>query len=283
MIRSYILFVSSIALLTTACTQEKAAEIVYKGSHHYDIQQAYTPAPTVPDETPAMVLTKRESTNQIFVTDNMSAAPVRTEEEFRQVVENIKAESAKAETPITVVAIPVEKPSTELIEPQEIAEYGARGLHGVKPRMKPQAPQWFAQHAGDANVTKGFIWPIRGKLISTFGEKQGGEFNDGINIAAPEGKVIKAAADGEVVYAGNELAGYGNMLIIRHNNGWMSAYAHTQKMNVGLGSFVSQGQAIAEVGKTGDVAVSQLHFGLRKDRQSVNPMDFLTDTIAANY
>ncbi|MDG1287080.1 MAG: M23 family metallopeptidase [Rickettsiales bacterium] len=280
MMHNYILFVSSIAMLT-ACTQEHPAEIVYKGSQHYDIQQAQSPAPTVPDETPAMVLTKRQSPDRIFMTDNMSATPVKTEEEFQRVVESLKVESAKAETPITIVAIPVEKP---VVETQEIAEYGARGLHGVKPMAKPQAPQWFAQRADDsANVTKGFVWPIRGKILSTFGEKNSGTFNDGINIAAPEGKPIHASADGEVVYAGNELAGYGNMLIVRHNNGWISAYAHTQKMNVGLGSLVSQGQAIAEVGKTGDVSVSQLHFGLRKDKKAVNPMDFLTDAIAANY
>lgn len=268
-------------MLLAACTQEPA-DVVYKGGNHYahnNVEYAKSS-----DNSPALVIAKRQSPERIFVTDNLSVEPVKNEQEFRRVVDAIKQESAKAKTPITVVAIPVEKPAIEPKEEvQEVAEYGERGLLAVKPTDKPNPPQWYAQRDNKANVVAGFIWPLRGKIISTFGGKQNGLVNDGINIAAPEGKAIKAAADGEVVYAGNELEGYGNMLIIRHNNGWASAYAHTQKIRVGLGAKVSQGQVIAEVGRTGDVTKAQLHFGLRKDKQAVNPMDFLTDNIAANY
>lgn len=277
----------SSALILAACTQEKPANIVHKGNNVYTQQVVAHLESLQSTETPALAITKRAHTQEIFMTDNMSAAPIQTEEEFRRVVDNIKAASMQAEEPVTIVAIPVAKPtppnSAADMEPVEVADYGPRGLESIKPLEKPTPPQWYAQRADDGNTTEGFIWPIRGKIVSTFGNKQNGVFNDGINISAPEGKEIKVVADGEVVYAGNELEGYGNMLIVRHNNGWMSAYAHTQKMLVGLGSLVSQGQSIALVGKTGDVRTAQLHFGLRKDKQAVNPMDFLTDSYAANY
>lgn len=274
----------SAAFILAACTQ-KPVEVVHKGNNVYTQRLIAHIDSLTNNETPALVMAKREDTREIFITDNMSAAPVQTEEEFRQVVNNIKQASAEANEPITVVAIPVTKPAPmeqELLA--DIVEYNESGLYGVKPMDKPVPPQWYAQRADEAaDVTSGFIWPIRGKILSNYGDQQNGAFNDGINIAAPEGKDIKAAADGEVVYAGNELEGYGNMLILRHNNGWMSAYAHTQKMMVRLGQQVSQGQIIAYVGQTGAVQTAQLHFGLRKDKQAVNPMDFLTDSLAANY
>lgn len=283
----YSLIPAAVCTLLSACTQDKPAEVVYKGSNHYENQVETAVMPVEVKDTPSLVITKRESADKIYVADNFSAKPVENEAEFRRVIEHLKEESAKSDTPITLVAVPVAKPmpmaaSNESAQP-EIAEYGARGLQGVKPLDKPVAPQWYAQRGEATNVTEGFIWPVRGKILSTYGAKQNGSFNDGINIAAPEGKDVLAVADGEVVYAGNELEGYGNMLIVRHNNGWFSAYAHVQKMDVGLGSRVAQGQAIAAVGHTGDVGESQLHFGLRKDKQAVNPMDFLTDNFAANY
>ena len=280
MMRKNTLLFASIILLA-ACAQEPV-EIVYKGGNHYSYK-GVKPVQEYSKTAPALVIAKRQSPDRIFVTDNMSVEPVKNEQEFRRVVDAIKLESAKAKTPITVVAIPVEKPSIAQEAQEGIIAYGERGLNSVTPIAKPTPPQWYAQRDNSANVVEGFIWPLRGKIISTFGGKKNGLVNDGINIAAPNGKPIKAAADGEIVYAGNELAGYGNMLIIRHNNGWASAYAHTQKLRVGLGAKVAQGQIIAEVGETGDVSKSQLHFGLRKDKQAVNPMDFLTDNIAANY
>ncbi len=269
--------------------QQEPAQVVYKGGNEYNVAVANKFEQQIArEQAPALVVAKRQSPDRIYVTDNFSAKPVQTEEEFRRVVDSLKKQSAKSETPITVVAIPVAKPvavvKTEVESAEtEIVEYGARGLAAIVPTAKPSAPKWFAQKAEKVNVTEGFIWPIRGKIVSTYGEKQNGIYNDGINIAAPLGKEVKAAADGEVVYAGNELEGYGNMLILRHNNGWMSAYAHTHKMHVGLGTKVNQGQLIAEIGNSGDVQSPQLHFGLRKDKQAVNPMDFLTDSYAANY
>jgi len=283
----------SSAFLLAACTQE-AAQVVHKGNNLYTQQviNHLEGLQNKPKAAPTFAMMPRDNGREIFITDNMNAVPVQTEEEFRRVIGQIRADAMAAKEPVKVVAIPVAKPMPAIL-PESIEKVAeeipaveapvAMPLKSVKPSIKPAAPQWFAQRDNAVNVTEGFIWPVRGKIVSTFGSKQHGAFNDGINIAAPEGKTIQASADGEVVYAGNELKGYGNMIILRHNNGWMSAYAHTQKMLVGLGSQVAQGQAIAQVGQTGDVQSAQLHFGLRKDKQAVNPMDFLADSLAANY
>lgn len=129
-------------------------------------------------------------------------------------------------------------------------------------------------------AASGFVWPLEGKIISAFGEKANGEHNDGINIAANLGDPIKAVSDGMVVYAGNELKGYGNMIIVRHDNGWMSAYAHADSIRVDVDDRVKQGDVIATVGKTGNVETAQLHFGLRDGKQAVDPVQYLEQSYA---
>lgn len=131
------------------------------------------------------------------------------------------------------------------------------------------------------NGSTSFIWPADGRIVSSFGPKPNGLVNDGINIEAAEGKPIWAAAGGEVVYAGNELKGYGNMLIIRHEGGWMTAYAHASDMLLKKGDHVKQGDLIGYVGKTGDVETAQLHFGIRKGKVPVNPESLLPRRVAS--
>jgi murein DD-endopeptidase MepM/ murein hydrolase activator NlpD len=123
-----------------------------------------------------------------------------------------------------------------------------------------------------------FRWPVRGRIISDFGAKPSGEKNDGINLAVPEGTSVKAAEAGTVIYAGNELAGYGNLVLIRHADGWVSAYAHNSKITVSRGDTVQRGQTIALAGMTGSVTSPQVHFELRKGARPVNPMDHLSGT-----
>ncbi len=125
-----------------------------------------------------------------------------------------------------------------------------------------------------ANGTS-FRWPVRGRIISGFGSKADGERNDGINLAVPEGTSIKAAEAGTVIYAGNELAGYGNLVLIRHADGWVSAYAHNSEIDVKRGDTVQRGTTIAKAGMTGSVSSPQVHFELRKGAKPVNPMDYL--------
>ena len=114
-------------------------------------------------------------------------------------------------------------------------------------------------------------WPARGRIISGF--KQAG--NDGINIALPEGTSVRAAEDGKVAYAGNALKGYGNLVLIRHTNGMVTAYANNGELDVKGGETVKRGQVIAKSGQTGDVSTPQLHFEVRKGQTPVDPTGYL--------
>jgi murein DD-endopeptidase MepM/ murein hydrolase activator NlpD len=131
--------------------------------------------------------------------------------------------------------------------------------------------------AADAASTDGkqFRWPVRGRIISGFGSKPNGEKNDGINLAVPEGTSVKSVEAGTVIYAGNELAGYGNLVLIRHAGGWVSAYAHNEDLQVKRGDAVRRGQIVAHAGMTGSVTSPQVHFELRMGAKPVNPLDYL--------
>jgi len=118
-------------------------------------------------------------------------------------------------------------------------------------------------------------WPVRGRVISGYGAKEKGLRNDGINIAAPKGAPIRAAESGTVAYAGNELRGFGNLLLIRHANGLVTAYAHADEILVKRGDTVSRGQIVARVGNTGGVPSPQLHFEVRQGRRAVDPEPYL--------
>jgi murein DD-endopeptidase MepM/ murein hydrolase activator NlpD len=118
---------------------------------------------------------------------------------------------------------------------------------------------------------KRFLWPVRGRIISNFGPRAGGLHNDGINIAAPKGMAILAAENGVVAYAGKELRGFGNLLLIKHAGGWTTAYAHADKVFVRRGDRVKRGQTIATIGSTGGVGRPQLHFELRRGSRALDP------------
>jgi murein DD-endopeptidase MepM/ murein hydrolase activator NlpD len=121
-----------------------------------------------------------------------------------------------------------------------------------------------------------FRWPVRGRVIAGYGAKTNGQQNDGINLAVPEGTSVKAAEDGVVAYAGNELKGYGNLLLVRHSNGYVTAYAHASELKVKRGEPVKRGQIIALAGQTGTVNSPQLHFEIRKGSTPVDPMQYLS-------
>ena len=123
-----------------------------------------------------------------------------------------------------------------------------------------------------------FRWPVRGRIISGFGSRGGGQQNDGIDLSVPEGTSVKAADDGVVAYAGNELKGYGNLVLVRHQNGYVTAYAHASEVMVKRGDQVKRGQIIARSGQTGNVNAPQLHFEIRKGKVPVDPVQFLPST-----
>ena len=121
-----------------------------------------------------------------------------------------------------------------------------------------------------------FIWPVRGDIISGFGPKDTGQRNDGINITGKEGDIVKSAAAGDVVYSGNLVPGFGNLVLIKHEGGWVTAYAHLSKTLVKIKDRIAQGQDIGAVGKTGGVETPQLHFELRyapSPKEKARPVD----------
>jgi murein DD-endopeptidase MepM/ murein hydrolase activator NlpD len=121
-----------------------------------------------------------------------------------------------------------------------------------------------------------FRWPVHGKVIAGFGPRPNGQQNDGINVAVPENTPVKAAEDGVVAYAGSELKGYGNLVLVRHSNGYVTAYAHAKEIMVKRGDTVKRGQVIAKSGQTGAVDAPQLHFEVRKGPSPQDPMPMLS-------
>lgn len=150
-------------------------------------------------------------------------------------------------------------------KPTELASVQPTRSTSSKPKTRKNLP----------TGTPAFSWPVQGAVLSDYGPKSGGRHNDGINIGAPNGTAVRAAEAGEVVYAGNELAGFGNLVLVRHAQGWMTAYGHMGKTSVKRGGMVKKGQTIGAVGKTGSVKSSQLHFEIRKGSKALNPKKYL--------
>ena len=144
-----------------------------------------------------------------------------------------------------------------------------------KPRPKPAPARQATVYDRPTLSTGAFAWPANGKVITAFGATANGERNDGINIAMPLGPPIRAAASGTVSYSGNELKDYGNLLLIKHPGGYVTAYAHADQLLVRSGDTVSQGQVIGYAGRTGDVTTPQLHFEIRHDTTPLNPNSLL--------
>jgi murein DD-endopeptidase MepM/ murein hydrolase activator NlpD len=116
---------------------------------------------------------------------------------------------------------------------------------------------------------------VQGQVVGRYGPVAGGTQNDGLNIKAAEGTPVLAADSGTVAYVGNELRGYGNLILIKHADGWMTAYAHNAQILVTRGQKVQRGQVVARVGATGAVTEPQLHFEVRRGSRALDPMDYL--------
>ena len=127
----------------------------------------------------------------------------------------------------------------------------------------------------EGDVAPHFLWPVEGRVISPYGTSPDGGRNDGINISAERGAPIHAAEAGEVSYVGNELKSYGNLILIRHDNGFVTAYAHADGVHVKRGEHVERGQVIGSAGDTGDVSEVQVHFELRNGTRPVDPTPYL--------
>jgi murein DD-endopeptidase MepM/ murein hydrolase activator NlpD len=188
-----------------------------------------------------------------------------------------KAKSAAAAAPKLAKTADLRKPAApkapdsapgKIAKTEPAPDASDRG--GVLRRDKGVDPQPTASlPKTEVAANPEFRWPARGRIIHGFSG------NDGINIAVPEGTAVKAADDGVVAYAGNELKGYGNLVLIRHSNGFVSAYANNSALDVKRGEQVKRGQTIAKSGQTGNVATPQLHFELRKGSTPVDPTQYL--------
>jgi murein DD-endopeptidase MepM/ murein hydrolase activator NlpD len=177
------------------------------------------------------------------------------------------------------LAARVPAPAPQAVPPRttrperKVASVTTQSARMVKPEVRQT--ESVTRKAEPAGGIPSFRWPVRGRIIAAFGRKPNGTQNDGINLAVPEGTPIKAADDGVVAYAGNELKGYGNLVLIRHSGGYVSAYANASKLLVKRGDTVKRGQVIANAGQTGNVTSPQLHFEIRKGSTPVNPQKFL--------
>ena len=125
------------------------------------------------------------------------------------------------------------------------------------------------------NKNSTYVWPVKGKVISNFGLLAKGLRNDGINISAQIGEPVLAIESGKIIYAGNEIQAFGNLILVKHFNNKTSAYAHLDKINVVKGEKVNKGQVIALVGNSGKVSIPQLHFEIRDKNGPLNPLKYL--------
>jgi murein DD-endopeptidase MepM/ murein hydrolase activator NlpD len=170
---------------------------------------------------------------------------------------------------------------------ENAAQHSAGSQSDAAPRSAPSHAPVTSQPLGpisqgaraDAPV---FAWPVSGHVISDFGSTANGGRNDGINIATTMDAPIHASASGTVTYAGDELKNYGNLVLIKHADGFTTAYAHADRLVVSRGDTVTKGQVIGYAGHTGDVATPQLHFEIREQTTPVNPRTYLASTTASN-
>ena len=157
------------------------------------------------------------------------------------------------------------------VSPAEPTDNSANGV--APPGTTEEAKD--VANTGKAGAVPTFRWPARGRVIVGFGASLNGVRNDGINLALPEGTTVKAAEEGVVAYANNELKGHGNLILIKHSDGYVTVYAHAKELLVKRGDQIKRGQVIARSGQTGNVNAPQLHFEVRKGATPLDPMRFL--------
>ncbi|MEH2608970.1 peptidoglycan DD-metalloendopeptidase family protein [Bradyrhizobium sp. AZCC 1693] len=185
------------------------------------------------------------------------------------------AQPVVAAAPAQPVA-PVAAPATKMAAaggPPQAARLASATTNVAE--EKPVVEQASIKPSEATGALPTFRWPVRGKVITSYGAKTNGKSNDGINLAVPEGTPVKAAEDGVVAYSGNELKGYGNLVLVRHSNGYVTAYAHASELMVKRGDTIKRGQIIAKSGQSGEVGSPQLHFEIRKGSSPVDPLQFL--------
>jgi murein DD-endopeptidase MepM/ murein hydrolase activator NlpD len=187
-----------------------------------------------------------------------------------------RAAATPAATPASQVKPPAAAPATQPQKPAPVTKVAAlpatNTARTITPVDEKPAPEKAKAEVASAPT---FRWPVRGRIIANFGPKTSGGQNDGINVAVPEGTPIKASEDGVVAYAGNELKTYGNLVLVRHSNGYVTAYAHASEILVKRDDPIKRGQVIAKSGQSGSVSAPQLHFEIRKGSSPIDPLPLL--------
>lgn len=216
------------------------------------------------------------------------AAPVKHAKADAAPVKQAKAESAPEpvkQAKAEAAPKPAEAPKVARLDAKPV-ETAKAAAPAAAPAPAPQAKQEVAKApvkdaeqtgslpAAAADPSGDFRWPAKGRVIAGFGANGG---NEGINIAVPDGTPVKAAEAGTVTYAGSEVKGYGNLVLIKHDNGFVSAYAHNGSLDVKRGERVKRGQVVAKAGQTGNVTSPQLHFEIRKGQTPVDPVPHLSN------
>lgn len=190
-------------------------------------------------------------------------------------VEGVKVASARV-APVQSDVLPRSKPAPAVAQSATITNKGVPVPQNKPSYTRPTSVKVSkVSTRAPKRASSKFLRPVSGRIVSSYGVKKNGLHNDGINIAAARGTRVKAAENGVVVYSGNALKGSGNLVLIRHDDQWMSAYAHLDSIDVRKGQTVKRGAAIGKVGSTGSVATPQLHFELRRGTSAKNPTRYL--------
>jgi murein DD-endopeptidase MepM/ murein hydrolase activator NlpD len=209
----------------------------------------------------------------------VATAPVTPSDSTRGSIESEALPPLSSSPPASVRADPASVRADEPppAEPATAPEPSSRPVPEERSPERQEAAPAPASSARAARSDK-FLKPVDGRIVSGFGPKSGGLRNDGINISAARGTPVRAAQDGTVAYAGNELPGFGNLVLVKHPNGWISAYGHNEEILVSKGQAVRRGQPIAKVGSSGNVVQPQLHFELRNGSRAIDPMPHIADS-----
>jgi murein DD-endopeptidase MepM/ murein hydrolase activator NlpD len=215
----------------------------------------------------------RKPVNDIVKANNIElTAPLKVGD--RLTIPGVRVSAAKPNaTPIK--STPVVAPAKPVAATAPKESESPQSASMVAPVPETPAAKDAVKSAEGTGALPKFRWPANGRVIAGFGPTTNGQQNDGINIALPENTPVKAAEDGVVAYAGNELKGYGNLVLVRHPNGYVTAYAHAKELLVKRGDQVKRGQPIARSGQTGNVNAPQFHFEIRKGASPLDPTKFL--------
>ncbi|WP_022721175.1 LysM peptidoglycan-binding domain-containing M23 family metallopeptidase [Rhodopseudomonas sp. B29] len=230
-------------------------------------------------DTLAAIARRNHITQAELARSNNLPADARLKPGMKLMVPSAGAAAAAAPVAAAPVAAPApQMATTQMTAPvrtAELTEKARRVAPTETPAEVAPATESSTKQAEATGALPSFRWPARGRVIAAYGSKTNGKANDGINLAVPEGTPVKAAEDGVVAYAGNELKGYGNLVLVRHANGYVTAYAHASELLVKRGDPIKRGQVIAKSGQSGEVSSPQLHFEIRKGSTPVDPIKFL--------